>query len=138
MSTKRKNPAQMTKRPAARKVAKVPEGAAKDAAPKPPRTPKAPRERDPRLPAVAETITKEWHGKEQVVKCLADGFEFKGEHFKTLSAVARAATGAKSINGYLHFGLVARPAPASKKTAKGKVAKADAATDAPAATGEAK
>ncbi len=137
-----------TKNPAPKKTKAAPKDAAKKRKPydasvghetpaastKPPREPKPARERDPRLPAVGATITEEWHGKEQVVKCLADGFEFRGEHYRTLSAVAKVVTGAKSINGYMHFGLVQRPAPAAEKTSNAKAE----ASDAPAATGEAK
>jgi hypothetical protein len=117
MSSKRKNPAKKATMPAPKKGGTSKERAAKDAnAPKTPRAPKAPRERDPRLPAIGQTITKERNGKTLTVLCTAEGFEFRGKNYRSLSAVAKDAFGQPSINGFLAFGLVSR-GPAKEKRA---------------------
>jgi hypothetical protein len=55
------------------------------------------------------TLTRVYQGRTLTVKVLEDGFEFEGEQFSSLSAVARAATGTR-WNGLLFFGLVERKA----------------------------
>jgi hypothetical protein len=57
-----------------------------------------------------DTITREWHGKEYVVKVLPDGagFEFAGAMHTSLTAIAKIVTGAKSISGPRWFGLDAK------------------------------
>jgi hypothetical protein len=62
-----------------------------------------PGQRDPRLPKVGATITREYKGKQYLVRCLDAGFEYKGKLYKSLSRVAMEITGAKAINGYLFF-----------------------------------
>lgn len=76
------------------------------ASPRPPRraTPGSPFAADPRLPAVGQTITKEWRGKKLEVTVRADGLEFDGKTFRSLSAIASALLGCPA-NGYLFFGL---------------------------------
>jgi hypothetical protein len=39
-----------------------------------------------------------------VAKVLTNGFEYEGQHYTSLSAVARAATGTR-WNGWMFFGL---------------------------------
>ena len=63
--------------------------------------------RDPRLPAVGVAITRRYKGRTLQVVVLADGFEFEGQRFKTLSAVAKAITGSH-INGFRFFSLGAK------------------------------
>ena len=63
--------------------------------------------RDPRLPSAGTVLTRQYHGREIRVLTLDDGFEWDGRHFKSLTAVARAVTGAK-WNGKLFFGLTER------------------------------
>ncbi len=58
-------------------------------------------------PAVGTTIVRVWRGKEIQVRVLEAGFEWNGEIFKSLSAVAQAVTGSH-WNGKLFFGLVGR------------------------------
>ena len=66
--------------------------------------------RDPRLPAVGETITKVYKGETHEVRVLDDGFEWQGTTYKSLSKLAKAITG--SIwNGYGFFGLLAAKVP---------------------------
>jgi hypothetical protein len=65
----------------------------------------AKRERDPRLPAPGTVIEREHEGKTIRVKVLEDGFEFRGKTYRSLSAVAREATGT-IWNGLLFFHLI--------------------------------
>ena len=74
-------------------------------------TTKAPRTampRDPRLPTPGSTIEKIYKGATLHIEVLDAGFRFDGKEWRSLSALAMAITGAKSINGYLFFGLVKR------------------------------
>ena len=49
-------------------------------------------------------LRREYQGRTIVAKVLADGFEFEGERYGSLSAVARAATGTR-WNGLVFFGV---------------------------------
>lgn len=49
-------------------------------------------------------LIREWQGTEQVVTVTADGFEWQGRPYKSLSAIARAITGSR-WNGWVFFGL---------------------------------
>jgi hypothetical protein len=64
----------------------------------------APAERDPRLPAAGTVITVTRKKKEHRVKVLADGFEYQGQRFTSLSAIARKITG-HAANGFFFFKL---------------------------------
>jgi hypothetical protein len=59
---------------------------------------------DRRLPMPGAVLTRDYRGRRYTVKVVAGGFEYDGERFKSLSAVARRITGAH-WNGYLFFGL---------------------------------
>ena len=63
---------------------------------------------DPRLPSVGTAITRQYKGRSICVLVQADGFEYEGERYKTLTAVAEHITGSH-INGYRFFRLEARP-----------------------------
>jgi len=63
--------------------------------------------RRPDLPAVGTVLTRQWHGQEIRVEALEDGFEWDGVVYRSLSAVAKAVTGAR-WNGKLFFGLKKR------------------------------
>ncbi len=63
--------------------------------------------RDPRLPVPGSVLTRQYHGREIRVFTLDDGFEWNGQHFSSLSAVARAVTGSR-WNGRLFWGLTER------------------------------
>jgi hypothetical protein len=63
-----------------------------------------PFDADPRLPMPGALITRKYKGQTLQVKILRDGFEFEGERYKSLSAVARRITG-QHWNGFLFFGL---------------------------------
>lgn len=72
----------------------------------PPMVPKpASREippKDERLPPVGDCLVRFYKGRECVVTIMPDGFDFEGEHYKTLSAVAKAITG-QHWNGFRFF-----------------------------------
>lgn len=63
------------------------------------------RPQDNRLPMPGAQIVRDYKGRRIVVTVLDNGFEFEGERYRSLSAVAQAVTGSK-WNGYLFFGLV--------------------------------
>ena len=60
---------------------------------------------DSRLPMPGSIIVKEHRGKTVVVRVLDTGFEYDGQRFTSLSAIAKMVTGTK-WNGFLFFGLV--------------------------------
>jgi hypothetical protein len=59
---------------------------------------------DSRLPMPGGVIVKQFKGETLVVKVLADGFEFRDRHYKSLSAIALELTGTK-WNGFVFFGI---------------------------------
>jgi hypothetical protein len=59
---------------------------------------------DPRLPGVGTVLTRKYKGAEVRVKIAADGFEYAGDRYGSLSAVAKAVTGTHT-NGFLFFRL---------------------------------
>lgn len=60
--------------------------------------------KDKRLPIPGTIITKEYKNANYQVKVLEKGFEYNGNIYKTLSAIAKKITGAH-WNGYLFFNL---------------------------------
>ena len=65
--------------------------------------------RDPRLPPAGTVLRRVHQGVEHEVTVGLDSFEYAGERFKTLSAVARRITGG-AWNGYLFWGLTKKAA----------------------------
>lgn len=59
---------------------------------------------DARLPAPGTAIIRKYKGRTIHVVVLADGFEFAGARYKSLSAVAKAITGSH-VNGFRFFKL---------------------------------
>jgi len=59
---------------------------------------------DVRLPTPGTALIRHYKGRTIEVLVLKDGFEFNGERYKSLSAVARAVTGTHR-NGYRFFQL---------------------------------
>lgn len=55
-------------------------------------------------PITGTRLLREWQGVEHVVTVTADGFEWQGRPYKSLSAIARAITGTR-WNGLVFFGL---------------------------------
>ena len=61
---------------------------------------------DPRLPPPGTYLEREYKGRRVIAKVLVDGFEFDGQIYRSLSAIAHEATGTK-WNGFLFFNLTA-------------------------------
>ena len=61
-----------------------------------------PERQDRRLPIPGTVISRPYKGQSLHVSVLADGFEFEGETYKSLSAVAKKITGSH-CNGYLRL-----------------------------------
>ena len=66
--------------------------------------PRPARSRDDRLQMAESEITREYKGRKIVVKVLESGFEYEGEVYASLSAVAKAVTGSH-WSGNRFFGL---------------------------------
>ena len=68
-----------------------------------------------RIPSVASQpsfkpgtrLIREWQGRTHEVTVLEDGFQWNGETYRSLSAIARAITGTR-WNGHVFFGLKSR------------------------------
>jgi len=56
------------------------------------------------MPIVGTRLIREWQGVEQIVTVTTDGFEWQGRPYRSLSAIARAITGAR-WNGWMFLGL---------------------------------
>ncbi len=63
-----------------------------------------PFKQDGRLPPPGTVLTRAYKGGTVQVTVLADGFEYQGEVYASLSAVAKAVTGSH-CNGFLFFRL---------------------------------
>ncbi len=66
--------------------------------------PADPCHRDPRLPPAGTVIRKMYKNGVHEVTVLADGFEYCGERFNSLSAIAKKLSGMQA-NGFAFFGL---------------------------------
>lgn len=64
----------------------------------------APVEIDSRLPAIGQTLSREYKGATHTVTILSDGIEYQGKHFRSLSEVATTIAGTK-WNGFRFFGV---------------------------------
>ena len=64
----------------------------------------APSRRDPRLPCPGTVLTRRFKDGVVSVTVLDDGFEYAGQEYRSISAVAKAITGSH-MNGYAFFGL---------------------------------
>jgi len=73
----------------------------------PAEVPSETKPRDLRLPPAGTVLRREYQGTVHEVLVLTHGFDFKGEHYKSLSRLARAITGTP-WNGWLFFGLAKR------------------------------
>ena len=60
---------------------------------------------DSRLPMPGSILIKKHRGKTVLVRVLDTGFEYDGQRFASLSAIAKKITGTK-WNGFLFFGLI--------------------------------
>ena len=55
-------------------------------------------------PIAGTRLMREWQGVEHCATVLADGYEYDGRPYRSLSAIARAITGTR-WNGLIFFGL---------------------------------
>lgn len=62
---------------------------------------------DPRVPPSGTALVRDYKGRVVRVVVLADGFEYEGERFRSLSAIAKRVTGSH-INGFRFFNLEKR------------------------------
>lgn len=60
--------------------------------------------RDSRLPPPGNWIERDYKGRTIRVLVIEDGFEYEGERYRSLSAIAKAVTGSH-MNGFLFFRL---------------------------------
>lgn len=77
---------------------------------KPPRRAGAPHtfQHDPRIPPVGTTMRKMWGHRNREIKVLVDGFEYKGDHYDSLSKVWCVIKSVDHTNGFVDQGLVQR------------------------------
>jgi hypothetical protein len=61
-------------------------------------------ELDARLPPIGTNLEREYKGRPIIARVLADGFEFNGRKYRSLSAIATEVAGTR-WNGYLFFQL---------------------------------
>ncbi len=66
------------------------------------------RPSDPRLPPVGTSIIRNYKGRTLTVTVLADGFEYAGERYASLTAVAKVITGSH-MNGFRFFQIEGKP-----------------------------
>ena len=64
--------------------------------------------RDPRIPSPGTVITKAYKGRELRVVVREEGLELDGTMYPSATALAKAVTGSKSINGNLFLGITKR------------------------------
>jgi hypothetical protein len=64
-------------------------------------------QKDRRLPIIGTVLQRVYRDQTIEVKVRANGFEYRGQHYRSLSAIAREATGTR-WNGMLFFGLTKR------------------------------
>jgi hypothetical protein len=64
----------------------------------------APKTTHDRLPIPGTVLTRKYRGRQIEVKVLPNGFDYDGQVYRSLSAVATAVTGSH-WNGLLFFGL---------------------------------
>lgn len=60
--------------------------------------------RDPRLPTAGTMLQRQYRDRSIAVKILADGFEYDGKTYDSLSSIASSVTGTR-WNGFSFFGL---------------------------------
>jgi hypothetical protein len=63
-----------------------------------------PKDADRRLPISGTRLIRDWQGVEHCVTVRGDDFEYLGQPYKSLSAIAREITGVR-WNGWVFFGL---------------------------------
>ena len=72
--------------------------------------------RDPRVPPAGTVLRRVFDGKTYEVTVCAEGFEYEGRRYKSLSAIATEIAGTR-WNGFLFFGLKKRGESAREESA---------------------
>lgn len=62
---------------------------------------------DARLPSEGTSLTREYKGRQIEVRVVENGFEYAGDRYKSLSAIAKVITGSH-CNGFRFFRLESR------------------------------
>jgi Protein of unknown function (DUF2924) len=65
---------------------------------------RVPVSKDPRLPPPGSQILRAYKGQSISVTVMADGFEYLGDRYRSLTAIAKAITGSH-VNGFRFFKL---------------------------------
>ncbi|MBK8015228.1 MAG: DUF2924 domain-containing protein [Betaproteobacteria bacterium] len=107
-TTSKKSQTSKSKKPAAKPLQKPAAERAVQAKP-------TARPRDPNAPAVGTTLKRSFKGQDHTIKVTAAGYQFDGQTFGSLTAVARHITG-YAISGPVFFKLV-EPKAAAKAEA---------------------
>ena len=116
MSTRKTTAKRTTgKKATASKPKTAPKKRQKPAAPRGAAAKAEARPRDPNAPAVGTTLKRQFKGQDLTIKVTADGYQFDGQTFTSLTAVARHITG-YAISGPVFFKLV-EPRAAAKPEA---------------------
>lgn len=100
------------------RVASLASPAALPTTPPPPPVLEVGADVDRRLPPPGTVLRKQYQDEMHEVIVREKGFEYRGQHFTSLSTLAKVITGT-AWNGFTFFGLAAR-APAGRTTTKGK------------------
>ena len=74
------------------------------------------------MPIAGTRLIREWQGVEHTVTVLAEGYEWQGRPYRSLSAIARAITGTR-WNGLVFFGV--RGVAARTRTSSSKSTRAE-------------
>lgn len=82
----------------------------------PAKTPRAPKTRDPRIPAAGTLIARNYKGKHIEVLVRETDFEYEGTSYSSLSALATKLADGTPKNGLLWFGLNPKPAKPASET----------------------
>ncbi len=97
------------------------------ASPHPQKAKQANRKReDKRLPPRTTVLTQLYRNREFTVTVLKDGFEYQGQRYRSLSAIARVITGTQ-WNGLVFFGLAKRGEKVDRTRRKPRLEKVRAA-----------
>ncbi len=81
--------------------------------------PSGSRRYDRRIPKPGTLLSRRFRGRTILVKVLKSGFEYQGQPYRSLSAIASQVTGTR-WNGLLFFGLTGRKAKAAPERAHAK------------------
>jgi Protein of unknown function (DUF2924) len=72
------------------------------------------RDQDSRLPLPGALLSRKWKGRTILVEVLKTGFQYEGQYYPSISAVAVAVTGTR-WNGLAFFGLTRSAKPSGKE-----------------------